>query len=91
MDYLCFGFIGILIAEAYTRFGLSGVVASVAPVILGKQLFLHRSRLEDVELTLADNSAALGHVDERIAADVSRRDPVSPRRYMTKFSRISTT
>ena len=69
MSYLCFGFIGILIAEAYTRFGLSGVVASVAPVILGKQLFLHRSRLEDVELTLADNSAALGHVDERIAAE----------------------
>ena len=69
MSYLCFGFIGILIAEAYTRFGLSGVVASVAPVILGKQLFLHRSRLEDVELTLADNTAALGHVDERIAAE----------------------
>jgi signal transduction histidine kinase len=69
MSYLCFGFIGILIAEAYTRFGLSGVVASVAPVVLGKQLFLHRSRLEDVQLTLADNTAALGHVDERIAAE----------------------
>jgi signal transduction histidine kinase len=69
MSYLCFGFIGLLIAEAYARFGLSGVVASVAPVILGKQLFLHRSRLEDVELTLADNTAALGHVDERIAAE----------------------
>ena len=69
MSYLCFGFIGILIAEAYTRFGLSGVVASVAPVILGKQLFVHRSRLEDVELTLADSTTALGHVDERIAAE----------------------
>ena len=69
MSYLCFGFLGLLIAEAYTRFGLSGVVASVAPVILGKQLFLHRSRLEDVEQTLVDNTAALSHVDERIAAE----------------------
>jgi signal transduction histidine kinase len=69
MSYLCFGFLGLLIAEAYTRFGLSGVVASVAPVILGKQLFLHRSRLEDVEQTLVNNTAALSHVDERIATE----------------------
>ena len=69
VSYLCFGFLGILIAEAYARFGLSGVVAFVAPVILGKQLFLHRSRLDIVELALDDNIAALSHVDERIAAE----------------------
>jgi len=69
VSYLCFGFLGILIAEAYARFGLSGVVASVAPVVLGKQLFVHRSRLDSVEQTLEDNSLALSHVDERIAAE----------------------
>jgi signal transduction histidine kinase len=69
MSYACFGFLGILIAEAYVGFGLSGVVASVAPVILGKQVFLHRSRLENVERTLVDNTVALSHVDERIAAE----------------------
>jgi signal transduction histidine kinase len=69
VSYMCFGFLGILIAEAYARFGLSGVVAFVAPVILGKQLFLHRSRLDNVEQALEVNNAALSHVDERIAAE----------------------
>jgi signal transduction histidine kinase len=69
MSYVCFGFLSVLIAEAYSGFGISGVVASVAPIVLGKQLFLHRSRLEDVEQTLVDNSLALSHVDERIAAE----------------------
>lgn len=69
MSYACFGFLGILIAEAYAGFGLSGVVASVAPIVLGRQVFLHRSRLEDVEQTLADNALALRRVDERIAEE----------------------
>jgi signal transduction histidine kinase len=69
LSYLCFGFLGILIAEAYVRFGLSGVVASVAPIVLGKQLFVHRSRLDSVKQELEDNSLALSYVDERIAAE----------------------
>jgi signal transduction histidine kinase len=69
MSYLCFGFLGVLIAEAYARFGLSGVIASVAPVVLGKQLFMHRSKLDSAEQALEDNSVALSHVDERIAAE----------------------
>jgi signal transduction histidine kinase len=72
LSYACFGFLGILIAEAYSTFGLSGVLASVAPVILGRQAFLHRSRLENVEISLAQSTTALRHVDERIAAE--RRD-----------------
>jgi signal transduction histidine kinase len=72
LSYVCFGFLGVLIAEAYSTFGFSGVLASVAPVILGRQAFLHRSRLENVEVTLEQNSTALRHVDERIAAE--RRD-----------------
>ena len=72
LSYTCFGFLGILIAEAYSTFGLSGVLASVAPIILGRQAFIHRSRLENVELSLAQSTTALRHVDERIAAE--RRD-----------------
>jgi signal transduction histidine kinase len=72
LSYICFGFLGILIAEAHAAFGLSGVIASVAPIILGRQAFVHRSRLENVEQTLAENASALRHVDERIAAE--RRD-----------------
>jgi signal transduction histidine kinase len=72
LSYICFGFLGILIAETYAAFGLSGVVASVAPIVLGRQAFVHRSRLENAEHSLAENALALRHVDERIAAE--RRD-----------------
>jgi signal transduction histidine kinase len=72
LSYICFGFLGILIAEAHAAFGLSGVVASVAPIILGRQAFVHRSRLENVEQSLAESTVALRRVDERIAAE--RRD-----------------
>lgn len=72
LSYICFGFLGILIAEANAAFGLSGVLASVAPIILGRQAFAHRSRLDNVEQSLAESAIALRHVDERIAAE--RRD-----------------
>jgi signal transduction histidine kinase len=72
LSYVCFGFLGILIAEAYSAFGLSGVIASTAPIILSRQAFLHRSRLDDAEESLAESKDALSHVDERIAAE--RRD-----------------
>ena len=71
LSYVCFGFLGILIAEAYATFGFSGVIASVAPIILGRQAFLHRSRLDNVEVSLAESTIALRHVDERIAAERS--------------------
>jgi signal transduction histidine kinase len=69
LSYVCFGFLGILIAEAYSTFGIAGVLASVAPIILGRQAFIHRSRLENVEVSLAESTTALRHVDERIAAE----------------------
>jgi signal transduction histidine kinase len=69
LTYACFGFLGILIAEAYAAFGLAGVVASVAPVVLGRQAFLHRSRLETSLRNLAASTDALRRVDERIAAE----------------------
>lgn len=69
LSYVCFGFLGILIAEAYAAFGLSGVIASVAPVVLGRQAFVHRSRLDKAERSLAESADALSRVDERIAAE----------------------
>jgi signal transduction histidine kinase len=72
LTYACFGFLGVLIAEAYSGFGFSGVLASVAPVILGRQAFTHKSRLENAEVSLVQTTTALRHVDERIAAE--RRD-----------------
>jgi signal transduction histidine kinase len=66
-SYGCFGFLGFLMAEAHAAFGLPGVVASFAPIVLGRQAFHHRSRLDDAELTLAANTDALRRVDERIA------------------------
>ncbi|MGI8521146.1 MAG: sensor histidine kinase [Actinomycetota bacterium] len=72
LSYICFGFLGILVAEAYAAFGLAGVLASVAPIILGRQAFVHRSRLDHVEQSLAESAIALRHVDERIASE--RRD-----------------
>jgi signal transduction histidine kinase len=71
LTYACFGFLGVLIAEAYSAFGMAGVVASVAPVTLGWQAFLHKVRLEDAEETLARSTVALRKVDERIAAERS--------------------
>jgi signal transduction histidine kinase len=72
LTYVCFGFLGVLIAEADVRFGLVGVLASVAPVVLGRQAFLHRSRLDTAERSLAAKTDALRQVDQRIAQE--RRD-----------------
>lgn len=72
LSYGCFGFMGILIAEAHAAFGLMGVIASFAPIVLGRQAFLHRSKLDGAERRLAATAHALRHVDERIAAE--RRD-----------------
>ncbi|HEX5914979.1 MAG TPA: histidine kinase, partial [Rubrobacter sp.] len=69
LTYACFGFLGILIAEAYLAFEVPGLLASVAPIVLGRQAFAHRSRLDDVERSLAESSTALRRVDERIAEE----------------------
>jgi signal transduction histidine kinase len=72
LSYVCFGFLGVLIAEAHAVFGLVGVIGSLAPVVLGSQAFLHRFRLDRAEQSLAATSDALRRVDERIAEE--RRD-----------------
>jgi signal transduction histidine kinase len=72
LTYGCFGFVGVLIAEAEVRFGFAGVLASAAPVVLGRQAFLHRSKLDRAERAIAASAEALRHVDKRIAQE--RRD-----------------
>jgi signal transduction histidine kinase len=72
VTYGCFGFLGVLIAEAYAAFGLAGVVASMAPVVLGSQAFRSLFRLDRTQRRLQARGEALRRVDQRIADE--RRD-----------------
>ena len=70
--YVCFGFLGLLLAEVYQRLGFIGVVGFVAPVVLAHQAFVHGRRLDEVRSSLRAKDDALRLVDERIADE--RRD-----------------
>jgi signal transduction histidine kinase len=70
--YACFGFIGVLVAEAHARLGLAAVIASLAPITLGGFAFLHRLLLDRAEGALEARATALRRVDQRIADE--RRD-----------------
>jgi signal transduction histidine kinase len=70
--YICFGFLGVLLSEAYSAMGLWGVTAFVVPIILARQAFLHRQLLDTALRSLWARKLALRHVDERIAEE--RRD-----------------
>jgi len=70
--YGCFGFVGLLLAEAYQVHGLWGVFAFAAPIVLARQAFLHRHDLDLTSRLLRAKGSALEHVDERIAEE--RRD-----------------
>jgi signal transduction histidine kinase len=70
--YACFGFIGVLVAEAHARLGLAAVIASLAPIAVGGFAFLHRLLLDRAEGALEARATALRKVDQRIADE--RRD-----------------
>jgi signal transduction histidine kinase len=70
--YVCFGFLGVLLAEAHLALGFWGVLAFVAPVVLARQAFLHRQLLDAALNSLRARKHALRQVDERIAEE--RRD-----------------
>jgi signal transduction histidine kinase len=70
--YLCFGFLGLLLAETYVRLGFLGVAGFVAPIVLARQGFVHWQRLEEAKETIQAKTDALRSVDERIADE--RRD-----------------
>jgi signal transduction histidine kinase len=70
--YVCFGFLGVLLAEAHQTLGFWGVLAFVAPVVLARQAFLHRKLLDTAVSSLLVRKHALRQLDERIAEE--RRD-----------------
>jgi signal transduction histidine kinase len=70
--YVCFGFLGVLLSEAYLALGLWGVAAFVVPIMLARQAFRHRQLLDVALRSLIARKQALRHVDERIAEE--RRD-----------------
>ena len=70
--YVCFGFLGVLLAETYVRLGFVGVVGFVAPIVLARQAFVHWKRLDEAKASIQSKNDALRSVDERIADE--RRD-----------------
>jgi signal transduction histidine kinase len=72
LAYVCFGFLGVLLAETYLRLGFAGVVGFVAPIVLARLGFVHWRRLDEAEVSIQAKNDALRSVDERIADE--RRD-----------------
>ena len=72
LAYVCFGFLGVLLAETYVRLGIVGVAGFVAPIILTRQGFVHWRRLDEAHESIQAKNDALRSVDERIADE--RRD-----------------
>ncbi len=72
LAYVCFGFLGVLLAETYARLGFVGVAGFVAPIILARQGFVHWRRLDEAQESIQAKNDALRSVDERIADE--RRD-----------------
>ena len=70
--YVCFGFLGVLLAETYVRLGFIGVAGFVAPIVLARQGFVHGQRLDEARESIEAKNDALRSVDERIADE--RRD-----------------
>jgi signal transduction histidine kinase len=70
--YVCFGFLSVLLAEAYIGLGFWGVLAFAGPIVLARQAFLHRKMFDSASGALRSRKQALSRVDERIAEE--RRD-----------------
>ena len=69
--YVCFGFLGVLLAESYVRLGFLGVVGFVAPIVLARQAFVHWKGLDEARVSIQAKNDALRSVDERIADERS--------------------
>jgi signal transduction histidine kinase len=70
--YVSFGFLGVLLAEAYSSVGIQGVLAFLAPILLAYEAFMHRKKLEALARSLRVHGTVLQDVDERIVEE--RRD-----------------
>ena len=72
LGFACFGFLGVLLADAYAAHGFWGVLGFTVPILLARQLFLHEELLDTAMRNLGADKQALRRVDERIAEE--RRD-----------------
>jgi len=70
--YLCFGFLGLMLAEIYQRIGTWGLASFVAPVLLARQTFSHTQQLQEAGKELELRGRALREASERMADE--RRD-----------------
>jgi signal transduction histidine kinase len=70
--YACFGFLGVLVAEAFGEIGFPGVLAFAAPLLLAQQAFRHRQVAEEATQALESTVQALRSVGDTIATE--RRD-----------------
>jgi signal transduction histidine kinase len=70
--YACFGFLGVLVAEAFGEIGFLGVLAFTAPLLLAQQAFRHRQVAEERGRALESTSRALKAAGDVVA--IERRD-----------------
>jgi signal transduction histidine kinase len=70
--YLSFGFLAVLVAEAYTTLGLAGLVIFSVPLLLTRQVFRHRHELEEADALLKARKEAIRLIQSTIADE--RRD-----------------
>jgi signal transduction histidine kinase len=70
--YVSFGFLSVLVAEAYRILGLGGLIAFAIPLLLARQLFLYRHELASVDTRLRERQSALQDLQSSIADE--RRD-----------------
>lgn len=72
LAYVSFGFLSVLVAEAYVLLGLAGLVAFAIPLLASRQLFRHRNALAEADGLLRDRQHALRESQSKIADE--RRD-----------------
>lgn len=67
LAYLSFGFLAVLVAEAYSLLGLAGLIAFAIPLLGSRQLFRHRNALAEADRLLGDRQHALREFQSKIA------------------------
>jgi signal transduction histidine kinase len=70
--YVSFGCLALVVAEAYSRVGVGGLLIFGVPLLLARQLFLHRYRLAESDSRLRQGQLALRKLQTSIAHE--RRD-----------------
>ena len=72
LAYVSFGFLSVLVAEAYVFLGLTGLIAFAVPLLATRQLFCNRNALAQADDLLRNRQHALREFQSKIADE--RRD-----------------